>query len=80
MARPVERRFDDASVEAERFFEQGDEVIGFLRFAGRGKGSGVETEIRDAHLWTVRDGKIVRWRTYIDRDQALADAGIETDD
>lgn len=50
--------------------------LALLRHVGRGKGSGAELELRDAHVWTVRDGLAVRWRTYLDRAEALRDVGL----
>jgi ketosteroid isomerase-like protein len=44
--------------------------------AGRAKTSGVQTDIRYAVVYTLRDGKIVRGREYIDRDQALEALGL----
>ena len=46
-------------------------VLALQRAAGRAKLSGAETEIRFAVVYTVRDGKIVRGREYLDRAQAL---------
>jgi ketosteroid isomerase-like protein len=38
--------------------------------------SGVETELRYAVVYTVRNGNIVRGREYMDRDQALEAVGL----
>jgi ketosteroid isomerase-like protein len=46
-------------------------VLALQRAAGRAKLSGAETEIRFAVVYTVRDGKIVRGREYLNRAQAL---------
>jgi ketosteroid isomerase-like protein len=37
--------------------------------------SGIPTEIRHAVVYTLRDGKIVRGREYMDRAQALEAVG-----
>ena len=55
----------------------GDRVVGLTRTYSRGTGGGPEVEVRDAHTMTFRDGKIVYWRLYLDRSEALADAGID---
>ena len=44
-----------------------------------GAGGNPEVEVRDAHAMTFRDGKIVYWRLYIDRAEALTDAGLDPD-
>jgi ketosteroid isomerase-like protein len=51
-----------------------DHVLALGRVAGRARASGVETELRVAVLYTVRDGRIVRGREYLTQDEALAAA------
>jgi ketosteroid isomerase-like protein len=63
-------------VEAEEFIDAGDRVVVFIRWHGRGKGSGVDVEAAGAHLWELRDRKAVRWDVFRDRDEALAAAGV----
>jgi ketosteroid isomerase-like protein len=55
----------------------GDRVVALIRTYFRGEGGGPEVEVRDAHTMTFRDGKIVYWRLYIDRIEALTDAGLD---
>jgi ketosteroid isomerase-like protein len=55
----------------------GDRVVALNRTYFRGEGGGPEVEVRDAHTLTFRDGKIVYWRLYIDRTEALTDAGLD---
>jgi ketosteroid isomerase-like protein len=55
----------------------GDRVVALNRTYYRGEGGGPEVEVRDAHTMTFRDGKIVYWRLYIDRAEALTDAGLD---
>ncbi len=43
----------------------------------RGTGGDPEVEVRDAHTMTFRDGKVVYWRLYMDRNEALSDAGLD---
>jgi ketosteroid isomerase-like protein len=40
-------------------------------------GGDFEVGVRGAHTMTFRDGKIVYWRLYLDRAEALADAGLD---
>jgi ketosteroid isomerase-like protein len=68
--------FDEAVMEVERLFDADGKVVAFLRVAGRGQASGVEVEIRIAHLWSVRDGLVVRGEGYGDRRAALEAAGL----
>ena len=55
----------------------GDRVVALIRTYFRGSGGGPEVEVRDAHTMTFRDGKITYWRLYIDRVEALTDAGLD---
>ena len=57
----------------------GDRVVALIRTYFRGSGGGPEVEVRDAHTMTFRDGKIVYWRLYIYRTEALTDAGLDPD-
>ena len=69
--------FDELAVVAEEIVDVGDgRVVAVLRMAGRAKGSGIETEIRFSVVYTLRDGKIVRGREYMDRDQAFEAVGL----
>jgi ketosteroid isomerase-like protein len=60
------------TIEAEDFIQAGDRILVLINWTGRGKGSGAEIEGRGAHLWTFRDGLVVRHETYRDRDEARA--------
>jgi ketosteroid isomerase-like protein len=69
--------FDNLTVVPEELLDvDEDRVIAVQHVTGRAKASGVETELRLAVVYTVRDGKIVRGREYIDRDQALEAVGL----
>jgi ketosteroid isomerase-like protein len=72
----VRNVFDDFRNEAEEFFANGDRVVVFVRFSGRGRESGADVEARLAHLFEFESGLLRRVRTYQDREQALAAAGI----
>jgi uncharacterized protein len=68
--------FDEFSVEVEEYRDLGDELLVFLRYRGRGRGSGVPVELSMAHLLTIREGKFVRMRQFLHREQALEAAGV----
>jgi hypothetical protein len=69
--------FDNLTVVPEELLDVGDDrVVAVQHVTGRAKASGVETELRLAVVYTVRDGKIVRGREYIDRQQALEAVGL----
>ena len=69
---------EDYRMIPEEFIDAGDDrVLVFSREAGRGRGSGAEVITQPtAHLWTLRDGKAVRMRSYWKRGEALEAAGL----
>jgi ketosteroid isomerase-like protein len=62
-------------MEPEEFRALGDQVAVILRYRARGRGSGVEIEGRESALWTVRDGKVVRYAWFQEPGEALEAAG-----
>jgi ketosteroid isomerase-like protein len=64
-------------MEPEQFRAVGDQVAVVVRYRGRGRGSGVEVEGRESALWTVRDGKVVRYAWFHGPADALEAAGLE---
>ena len=68
--------FDEIRVETERFWDKDDRVLAFIRTTGSGSASGASFEIRIGHLWTLRDGVVVRGEGYGDRSEALEAAGL----
>ena len=65
--------------EPERFFDVDDEcVLAFVRVSATGQGSGAPVEIRVAHELTIRDQQLVRFKVYVDRDEALEAVGLST--
>jgi uncharacterized protein len=57
--------------EAEDFLELGDYVVVLAIYHGRGKGSGVEIRQEGAHVFKLREGKVVRLEIFASRDRAL---------
>lgn len=59
--------------ELERVGE--DQIFACGRLLTVGRSSGLETEVPVFHLWTIRDGLIVRLLVCDDRETALKAAG-----
>ena len=51
-------------------------VVDVVRDGGRVKGTDAEVWNRFFHVWTFRDGRIVRLSNHTDRDRALEAAGL----
>jgi ketosteroid isomerase-like protein len=64
------------SVPTELIDAGDDLVVAALHVTGRARLSGIETELRYAVVYTVRNGRIVRGREYADRDEALKAVGL----
>jgi ketosteroid isomerase-like protein len=66
--------WEDFRSEAEEIVDAGDSVAIAFRETGRGKQSGAPMEHRYWHVWTFRDGRIIRWTCHKDKAEALAAA------
>jgi limonene-1,2-epoxide hydrolase len=65
----------------EDLLPSGDQVVALLRQQWRWEGGAeVAEENEVAALFTLRDGRIVRWKPFADRAEALKAAGIEPAD
>jgi ketosteroid isomerase-like protein len=58
--------------EADEFLEFGDHVVVLATYHGRGKGSGVEIHQLGAHVFKLRDEKVVRLEIFASREKAIA--------
>jgi uncharacterized protein len=63
--------WEDWRAEPDEFLEIGDHVVVLARYIGRGRGSGVEIHQEGAHVFELRDGKVVRLEIYASRELAL---------
>jgi ketosteroid isomerase-like protein len=68
--------WENLTVEAERLIEAGNRVVVLAVLRGRGKGSGIEIELRAGYVWTLRDRKAIRLEAYGDHKAALEAAGL----
>jgi ketosteroid isomerase-like protein len=57
--------------EADDFLELGDHVVVLASYHGRGRGSGVEIHQDGAHVFELRNGKVVRLEIFASRDKAI---------
>lgn len=66
--------FDGFKVEPELVIERDDKLIAVVHQSGRGRASGVQVDARLAHVWTVKDGRAIRWEAIADPEDALGGA------
>jgi ketosteroid isomerase-like protein len=70
--------FADFNWEPRGLRLNGERVLVWGRMSGRGRGSGVEVDIEEFHVITLRDGRIARMQMFLDRGAALEAAGLES--
>lgn len=65
--------YPDYRFEPERYVDVGHDVL-VIGLAHGTSSSGMKGPWKQAHIWTIRDGKAVRFRWFNDPDEALRDA------
>jgi uncharacterized protein len=68
--------FDAWVIQVELVFDSGDRVVALIKSRLRPKGTDAEFEIRNGHIWTIRDGVAVSLRGYPNPEEALEAAGL----
>jgi uncharacterized protein len=64
--------FDEVEIEEpEEIIQLGDEVVWVGSAHFRGRTSGADVRARGAQVWTIRDGKAIKFRFYQTREDAL---------
>lgn len=72
----VGETFDGVRVDIDEMLDAGDQVVVLATLHGRGRGSGADVERRQGYVWTLRDGKVIRFEWFNNFDDALIAAGI----
>jgi len=67
--------FEAWTIDPEEFFDRGEQVVVSVKTRLRPKDSSAELEIRNGHLWTMRDGKAERLELFPEPEKALEAAG-----
>lgn len=58
--------FDTFNAEVDEILDTGSVVLGLGRYQGRTKATSTQVSIPFAHLWKVRNGRIIWFRNYTD--------------
>ena len=69
--------WESGRVEPVEFISQGDEVVVPVRLSFTSRTHGQVLTANAAHAWTVREGMIVRHRTFQTKAEALEAAGVD---
>jgi uncharacterized protein len=67
--------YPDFRVEPERFVDAGEDVV-VIGVARGTAASGVEAQWRQGYVWTVQEGRAIRFRWYNDPVEALHAVGL----
>ena len=68
--------FDVFRHELHELFDAGDSVVAWVSFRTRSGGSEAEVVQKEAHTWTLRSGRVVRFEWGRDLKAALEAAGL----
>src|SRR5437899_2357506 len=60
--RSMKEAFEDIQIEVREIKDVGDQVVVLASYGARGRNSGARRENEDGYIWTVRDGKAVRFQ------------------
>lgn len=72
----VNEGFEDVRYTPEEFRDAGDQVLVKARRTGRGSASGVEVEEQQFHVFDFDQGRVVRFRSFLELDKALEAVGL----
>ena len=61
-----EEWWDEFAADPEEFLDARDQVVVLGRYRGVAKGTGKRLDVPFVHVWTVRDGRAVRFRQFLD--------------
>lgn len=68
----VRAEWDGLEHTFEELLDAGDAVVALGRYRGANKATGVSIDAQFAHVWWLRDGKVVRFQQYCDTQQFAA--------
>ena len=74
--RSINESFDDVRIELREIKDIGDRVVVLAAYTARGRRSGAQRQNEDGYVWTIRDGKAIRFEWFNDPAKALAAVGL----
>jgi len=72
----ISESFDSFRHELHELFDAGDSVVAWVSFCTRSGGSETQVVQKEAHTWTLRGGRVVRFEWGRDLKAALEAAGL----
>ncbi len=65
----------DSHVQVERMIDAGDKIAVVGRAVGKAQKTKLEFDVPIVHVWTMREGQVIRFEPYIDNATMLAALG-----
>jgi len=69
--------FEWLLVELEQIVDAGDRLVSIHRARSKARYTGIEFDTPLAYLWTLRDGKVIHFRSFREPGEALEAAGLK---
>jgi len=63
---PISEDVDGFAIIPEEFIGSGATVAAVVRYTGTGKATGKDLDVPVVHVWDISDGKLARFRQFID--------------
>jgi ketosteroid isomerase-like protein len=63
---PITEDIDGFALVTGEFIGSGETVAAVVRYTGTGKATGKSLDLPAVHVWDIRDGKLARFRQFID--------------
>jgi uncharacterized protein len=64
---PLDRDWwNEFTAHPEEFLDAGDQIVVLGRYQGIAKQSGLPLDVPFVHVWTVREGRVTRFRQFLD--------------
>ncbi|UMZ12438.1 nuclear transport factor 2 family protein [Pseudomonas sp. MPFS] len=58
--------WQDFTFKVDSYVAEGDKVVAYGNYQGIYKASGKPIDVRVAHLWTLKDGKVTHFEQFVD--------------
>ena len=68
--------YDDVEVRPTRFIDAGDDVVVVATLTGVSRGARIPVEREQGYIWTIQDGKAIRFRWFNRPHEALEAVGL----
>jgi ketosteroid isomerase-like protein len=68
--------FEWLLIELEQIVDAGDHLVSIHRARSKARYTGIEFDTPLAYLWTLRDGKVIHFRSFREPGEALEAAGL----